>query len=194
MVNIAIFASGSGSNAERIIQFYEKSNAVTISLIVCNKKDAYVFERAKKLQVEAVYLSKNQINDADVLVPILNEKKVDMIVLAGFLLLVPAYLIEAYTNRIINIHPALLPKYGGKGMYGMHVHEAVVAHHEKETGITVHYVNEKYDEGAVILQAHCQLNESDTAESVANKIHALEYRYFPVAIGQVLEDQFGLKA
>lgn len=194
MVNIAIFASGSGSNAERIAHYFSDSNHVNIALILCNKQDAFVFERAKKLGIEALFLNKGQMNDSTVLLPVLQERSIDFVVLAGYLLLIPRFLIQAFPSKIVNIHPALLPNYGGKGMYGMHVHQAVIQNKESSSGITIHFVNEQYDEGGIILQAHCELNATDTPESLAQKIHFLEHRYFPIAIEHILEQQFGIEA
>lgn len=182
MKRIAIFASGSGSNAENIAHYFKSNPEVEISIILSNKKDAFVLERAKKLNIPSQTFSRNDFYETDSIVNLLKEKQIDLIVLAGFLWLVPDSLIKSYPNRIINIHPALLPNYGGKGMYGMNVHKAVIASQEKESGITIHVVNEKYDDGETILQAKCPIDENDTAEDLANKIHELEYEYFPRAV------------
>ncbi|MDL2303131.1 phosphoribosylglycinamide formyltransferase [Dysgonomonas sp. OttesenSCG-928-D17] len=187
MIKLAIFASGSGSNAENIIEYFRGDNSVTIPLIVSNKEDAYVHQRAKKLNVESVTFSKNDFYSSDKVLEFLQQKGIDFIILAGFLLKVPASLLTAYPDRIINIHPALLPKYGGKGMYGDNVHKAVVAAGETESGITIHYVNENYDEGAVIFQAKCPVLAGDTYEDVASKVHALEYIHFPKVIEALLK-------
>lgn len=184
MKRIAILASGSGSNAENIIRYFSANPIFSFPIIISNKGDAYVHERAKNLGVSSVTVSKEGFNSGEVL-ELLRKHKIDAIVLAGFLLKIPDNLIEAYPNKIVNIHPALLPKYGGKGMYGHHVHEAVVANKESESGITIHYVNENYDEGAIIFQAKCEVLATDTAEDVAEKVHELEYRYFPEVIEQV---------
>jgi phosphoribosylglycinamide formyltransferase-1 len=177
--NIALFASGNGTNVQRIAEYFRGSETVCVKLIVCNNAKAYVLERAKNLGIESFLINdKEQFFHSEELFCILQQHGIDWIVLAGFLWLIPDYLIEAYPNRIINIHPALLPKYGGKGMYGMRVHEAVVANGEKETGITIHYVNGCYDEGEVIFQAKCSLSPDDTAEDVAGKVHGLEYEWF----------------
>jgi len=186
MIKIAVFASGSGSNAENIVKHFSGSPEVEISLLISNNPTAGVHERMKKLGVPSVTYSKNDFQEAEPILKILTEFHIDWIVLAGFLKKIPALLLQAYPNRIINIHPALLPKYGGKGMYGMHVHEAVVAAREKETGITIHYVNENYDEGPAIFQATCPVLPTDTPEDVAHKIHALEYEYFPKVIEQLI--------
>lgn len=183
--NLAIFASGSGSNAENIITYFSGNDNVSFPFILCNKEDAYVKVRAERLGVPFRYFTKEEWKDGTVL-GWLREAKVDYVILAGFLLKVPTSLIQEYPNKIVNIHPALLPKYGGKGMYGMHVHEAVVAAGEKESGISIHYVNENLDEGQVIFQAKCKVLPSDTPEDVAHHVHELEYEYFPKVIAQVI--------
>ena len=166
---------------------YFKDNPVAeVGLILTNKADAFVLERAKKLAVESVVFYSEQLKSGE-LVSLLKDKNIDFIVLAGFLLKIPENLIAAFPNKIINIHPALLPKYGGKGMYGDAVHKAVIANKEKESGITIHYINEHYDEGAIIFQEKCTVSETDTYEEVAHKIHQLEYEHFPRVIEEVLE-------
>lgn len=187
MKNIILFASGSGSNVENIIGYFKKYEAKFNFFIFTNNPNAYVIERAKKLDVPCFVVSKNEIKENSFLNRI-EEINPDLIVLAGFLLMFPASIIEKYPNKVINIHPALLPKYGGKGMYGMHVHEAVVANNEKETGITIHYVNEKYDEGAIIFQAKTNIEPGFSSQDVANAIHKLEYEYFPKTIESLLAD------
>lgn len=187
-IKIAIFASGSGSNAENIIRYFEQSKRVDIVLILSNKSDAFVHERAKKLHIPSLSFTKNQFSESDYILNLLKEKKIDLIILAGFLLKIPTNLIQAYPNKIINIHPALLPKYGGKGMYGQHVHEAVVAHNEKETGITIHYVNEHYDEGTIIFQAKCAVLPTDTVDDVAQRVHQLEYEHFPKVVEKFIQE------
>ncbi len=184
--NIAIFASGSGSNAENIINYFQENELINIALILCNRKDAYVFQRAVRLGVEARYFSRSDFEQADKIVAILKEFKIDFIVLAGFLLCVSPVIIKEYPDKIVNIHPALLPRYGGKGMYGDKVHQAVIAAGEKESGITIHYVNERYDEGAIIFQARCPIEAGDGFEEVARKVHALEYEHFPRIIQSVI--------
>lgn len=184
---VAIFASGSGSNAENLVNYFSGNDRIEFPVIVSNKKDAYVHERARKLGIPSVAFQKSSFEGEEVL-NLLKTYEVDFIILAGFLLKVPDILLRAYPDRIVNIHPALLPKFGGKGMYGMHVHEAVVASGEKETGITIHYVNEHYDEGTVIYQAKCDVLPSDTPEDVAEKVHALEYEYFPKVVEAVLSN------
>lgn len=186
MKNIVLLASGSGSNAENIIEYFKNKNIECTFHIITNKKDAFVLERAKKLDVSAEVITKKQ-NDEGVLYERMKELNPDLIVLAGYLLLFPAKIIQEFPNKIINIHPALLPKYGGKGMYGNFVHEAVVANKETETGITIHFVSEHYDEGAIVFQVKTQVDPNDSAEDVANKVHLLEYEHFPKVIEQLLK-------
>ena len=183
---IAIFASGSGSNAENISEYFAHNEKIEVSLIISNKADAFVLERAKKLGIPATVITNKQMQEAESVLSLLKKQAIDFIVLAGYLLKVPAYLIEAYPQAIVNIHPALLPKFGGKGMYGDHVHQAVVNAGETESGITIHYVNENYDEGATIFQAKCPVLPEDTFEDVAKKVHALEYAHFPHIIDEVI--------
>jgi phosphoribosylglycinamide formyltransferase-1 len=185
MKRIAIFASGSGSNAENIIHYFNDKKTATVVKVLCNNKNAKVFERCSRLNISCELFSKEDFFASDT---ILNQLKddADIIVLAGFLWKIPSNLIDAFPNKIINIHPALLPKYGGKGMYGMHVHNAVKDNNEIESGITIHFVNENYDEGAIIFQAKTQLNPSDTPEDIAQKIHLLEYEHFPKVIDNII--------
>lgn len=184
--NIAIFASGSGSNAENIVDYFRDNPSVNISLFLTNNPKAYVKERAKKLQIPIVEFSREQFYGSEEILNILKTHSIDLIVLAGFLWLVPDNLIRAFPNQIINIHPALLPKYGGKGMYGNRVHEAVKKAGDYETGITIHYVNAQYDQGKIIFQTTCSLDDSDTPQSIAEKVHDLEYKYFPKVIENLL--------
>jgi phosphoribosylglycinamide formyltransferase-1 len=184
---IAIFFFVYGSNAQRIEEYFSGKFMATVALIVSNRKEAYVLERARSLQIPAYCFSKEQFAEGDDVLALLREYRIDFVVLAGFLLLIPQKIIQAFPNSIVNIHPALLPKFGGKGMYGSYVHEAVIAAKEKESGITVHFVNEKYDEGTHILQATCPVTANDTPDTLAEKIHKLEYEYFPKAIEQVLK-------
>lgn len=184
-IKIAIFASGSGSNAENIANYYSKSSVFEFPLIISNKADAFVHERAKKLQIPSFTFSREEFLAGDKIITLLNEHDIEYIVLAGFLLKIPTVLVDAYPNKIINIHPALLPKFGGKGMYGHHVHQAVVDAGETESGITVHYVNGNYDEGNIIFQAKCPVLPTDTADTIAEKVHALEYEHFPRIIGEI---------
>jgi len=194
MIKLAIFASGSGSNAENIARYFQHSADVVITLILTNKADAFVLERAKKMEIPTVIFSKKELLESDSLLKLLQKQEIDWVILAGFLLKIPENLLKAYPNRILNIHPALLPKYGGKGMYGSRVHEAVVAAKEVESGITVHYVNSCYDEGNIIFQATCPVLSSDTANEVAEKVHRLEYDYFPKVIDQTIHGMEGLKS
>lgn len=187
MHRIAIFASGTGTNAHKIIaHFSNKAKNIVPALVVCNKPDAGVIAIAKDWNVEVLMIAKEPFFNGDAYVPFLQARGIDFIVLAGFLWKLPAKLIAAYPDKIINIHPALLPNYGGKGMYGSHVHAAVIANKEKESGITIHYVNEHYDEGAIIFQAKTTVENNDTPETLAAKIHALEHQYFPATIENLL--------
>lgn len=186
MKRIAVFASGSGSNAENIVKFFRNNDLARVTIILSNKKDAYVLERAQQLGVPSISFNREDFYNSNKIVRTLEEQGIDMIVLAGFLWLVPQSLIDKYDGRIVNIHPALLPKYGGKGMFGMNVHNAVVAEKETETGITIHYVNGRYDEGNVIFQAKVSVNPSDTPEMVADKVHHLEYEYFPKIVEKLI--------
>lgn len=185
MKNIAIFASGSGSNAENIIRYFqERPERGEVALVVCNKADAGVLERAERLGVESRVMSRAEINDPELMLPLLESRGVDTIVLAGFLLMVPGFLLERYHERILNIHPSLLPKFGGKGMYGRHVHEAVVAAGERETGITVHIVSEKCDEGRIVFQASVAVDPADSSADVEAKVHDLERQHFPRVVDE----------
>ncbi|MEP2026477.1 MAG: phosphoribosylglycinamide formyltransferase [Reichenbachiella sp.] len=187
MKRLAIFASGSGSNAEQITNyFHSKETEVSIDLILTNKPKAYVLERAKKLGVDSKIFDRDAFYKTNEIVELLKSRNIDLVILAGFLWLIPENLITAYPDRIINIHPALLPKYGGKGMYGSNVHEAVVANKEKESGITIHLVDEIYDNGAILRQEKCEVSATDTPDLVAEKIHELEYEYFPKTIEEYL--------
>lgn len=182
---IAIFASGSGSNAENIIHYFSESDKFVFPVILSNKADAFVHERAKKLEINSFTFSREQFVAGEEVLSFLKTFKIDYIILAGFLLKVPEVLIRAFPNKIINIHPALLPNYGGKGMYGDNVHKAVKAAGDSESGITIHYVNENYDEGNIILQAKCPLTDEDTPETIAQKVHKLEYEHFPKAVEMI---------
>ncbi len=188
MIKLALFASGSGTNVENIAQYFKDNNHVDVSLVLCNKPDAYVLERAKKLNIATKVFNKETFYNSTEIVNLLIESKIDMVVLAGFLWLIPQNLIGAFPKRIINIHPALLPKYGGKGMYGGKVHEAVVANKELESGITIHFVNEHYDEGDIIFQNTCDVLPGDSPDDVAKKVHALEYEHFPKVIEQLAKN------
>lgn len=189
-VNLAIFVSGSGTNCENIIKYFAGSERVRCALVVSNKADAYALVRAERLGVPTAVVGKPQLNDADFLMPLMRRYAVDFIVLAGFLPLVPNFLIDAYPRRIINIHPALLPKYGGRGMWGHHVHEAVKAAGETETGMTVHYVTPVCDSGDIIVQYRVALSPDDTPDDIAAKEHVLEMEHFPKVIEELLEKEF----
>ncbi len=187
MKNIAIFASGTGTNARKIISYFGPNPEVSVQLVVSDRADARVLQLAEAEGIDTVVLERKAFYESEDLLSILDKYAIDLIVLAGFLWLIPPYLVEAYAGRIVNIHPALLPKYGGKGMYGMHVHRAVKAAGESESGITIHYVNERYDEGQVIFQARCRLDETDTPESIAAKVQRLEHQHFAPVIERILE-------
>ncbi len=188
-IRIAIFASGSGSNAENIIRYFSNHPNFVFPVILSNNEKAFVHERAKKLGVPSVTFSKEDFLKGEKILNFLQEQKIDAIVLAGFLLQVPLLVIDAYPQKIINIHPALLPKFGGKGMYGMRVHEAVKEAGETETGITIHYVNNEYDAGEIIFQAKCPVLPEDTPETIAKKVHELEYQYYPRVIEKIWGQQ-----
>jgi len=185
-INLALFASGSGTNAENIAKYFAKNSQINISCILCNKPDAYVIERAKNLKLDFLVFNKTDFQKNGKVENYLLEKNVNFIILAGFLWLIPEWLIEKYPNKIVNIHPALLPKYGGKGMYGDNVHKAVLENKEKETGISIHYVNKNYDEGDIIFQAKTTIDETDSIESIAQKVHKLEYKFYPQVIENIL--------
>ena len=185
MKKIVVFASGSGSNAENIIKYFNLKGKARVTCVFTNNAQAKVIDRAKNLNVTTEIFSKKELNESELLHKI-NSIAPDLIILAGFLLKFPSSIINQYSNKIINIHPALLPKFGGKGMYGMHVHQAVVDQKETETGITIHYVNENYDEGAIVFQKSFALEGNETPEDVANKIHELEHLHFPEIIAQLL--------
>ena len=187
-LNIAIFVSGSGSNCENLIRYFADSERVNCALVVSNKPDALALERAQKLGVPTAVTPKAQLNDPDVMLPLLREYDIQFIVLAGFLPLIPTFLIDAYPRRIVNLHPALLPKYGGKGMWGHHVHEAVKAAGETETGMTVHWVTPVCDSGEIIAQYKVALSLDDSVDDIAEKEHQLEMKYFPKVVEQVLSD------
>ena len=184
MKNIAILASGSGSNAENIIRFFMNHPTIRVDSVWSNKSDAFVLERAERLSIEAHRFGKNEMTNTDWLLDEFRKRRIDLIVLAGFLLLLPSKFVREF--KVINIHPALLPFYGGKGMYGSHVHEAVIANGEKESGITIHLVDEVYDHGLILFQARCQIDHFETPETLAGKIHELEMSHFPKTIESLL--------
>jgi phosphoribosylglycinamide formyltransferase-1 len=186
MRNIAIFASGSGTNAENIIKYFSNKETGKVSLVLSNKRDAFVLKRAAMHKIKSVFFDHNDFYNSVKVIEYLQSDNIDLIVLAGFLWLVPDNILNLYRRRVINIHPALLPLYGGKGMYGDKVHKAVISNHDKESGITIHYVNNQYDAGDIIFQARCSVDESDTPDSLAVKVHALEYEYFPGVIENLL--------
>lgn len=191
MKRIVIFASGSGSNAENIIRFFQTKKSIDVTHVLTNNQHAKVLDRCKKLNISTLVFDRSEFSKSDEVLNFL-KNEADYIVLAGFLWRVPSKIVEAFPNKIINIHPALLPKYGGKGMYGMNVHKAVKENLELETGITIHFVNENYDEGAIIFQAKTPVTFDDTPEDIANKVHELEYKFFPEVIEKViLEDKIG---
>ncbi len=182
MKNIAIFASGTGTNAENIIKYFSTKNSARVILVLSNKSHAPVLERAAKFNIETGFFDRHQFYDTEEVVNLLLKKKTDLIVLAGFLWLVPDNILTLFRGRILNIHPALLPSYGGKGMYGDRVHKAVIAAGEEESGITVHYVNEVYDSGDIIFQARCKVYPDDDIHSLAERVHSLEYEHYPAVI------------
>jgi phosphoribosylglycinamide formyltransferase 1 len=187
MKNIAIFASGEGTNAENLFNYFNNDKRVKIKLVVTNSDTAGVIKRAEKFKKNVHIISKTALYEyTSQIIEFLNTENIDVIILAGFLLKIPEDFIKAFPNKIINIHPSLLPKYGGKGMYGMNVHNTVIQNKEKESGITIHFVNEEYDKGEVILQAKCDVNENDTPESLSIKIRKLEFEYFPKAIEKII--------
>lgn len=187
MKRVVIFASGSGSNAENLIKFFHNSDSASVIQVLTNNPHAKVLDRCKKLNVSALSFNRIAFYKSEDVLNILKASQPDLIVLAGFLWKFPEFILKEFPNKVINIHPALLPKYGGKGMYGMYVHQAVVEHKEVETGITIHYVNENYDEGAVIFQAKCKVSPTDSAEDVAEKIHLLEMKHFPLVVDDILK-------
>jgi len=187
MHHIAIFASGSGSNAQQITEYFSTHPDIRVRLILSNNPDAYVLERSENMGIPSYLFNNKEFYTSESVLKVLQDYEISFLVLAGFLWLVPDYLLKAYPGRIINIHPALLPKFGGKGMYGEKVHQAVIQSGEKRTGISIHYVNEKYDEGEIIFQASFKIKPDDTPESIAERVHALEYRHFPEVIEEVLK-------
>lgn len=189
MKNIAIFASGGGSNAQKIIDHFESDPNINIVSLLSNKSDAYALTRATNHGIKTKVFDRPTFRESNEIVDYLKDQKIDLIVLAGFLWLVPKNLVDAFPNKIINIHPALLPKFGGKGMHGMNVHTAVAEAKEKESGITIHYVNEKYDEGNIIFQAKCEIDGNDSPEQIAAKVLSLEHKHFPLVIEDLLSNQ-----
>ena len=192
MKRIAIFASGSGSNAENIVKYFERHPDAVVDCILCNRPKAYVVQRAKGLGIESYTFGRKELYNSKSVLDYLLSRSIDYVVLAGFLWLVPNDLVEAFPKRIVNIHPALLPKYGGKGMYGEHVHEAVFKNKDRYSGITIHYVNQHYDEGGQIFQAECKVDHCQTAKEVARTVLTLEHKFYPIVIESILmgSDEF----
>lgn len=186
---IAIFASGAGTNAENIIRFFEKDENIEVALVVCNKETAGVNDVAKRHNIPVLTISHSDLDNPARMISTMISAKINFIVLAGFLKKLPNALVESFHKKIVNIHPALLPKYGGKGMYGKHVHETVVSNKDSISGITIHYVDEVYDNGEIIFQATCEVLVEDNADSLADKIHALEYEHYPLVIKRLIEEQ-----
>jgi phosphoribosylglycinamide formyltransferase-1 len=185
---IAIFASGEGTNAQNIIEYFRGSEKVKIALIVSNNAGAKVLEKAKNANIPALLVNRNMFYESDSVINTLKNAGIDLVVLAGFLWMIPGNLVKAFPDKIVNIHPALLPKFGGKGMYGMNVHKAVIAAGEKESGISIHFVNEHYDEGKIISQHTCLVEKYDTPETLAERIHRLEHENFPKVIEKLLSN------
>lgn len=186
MKNIAIFASGSGSNAEQLIKYFTHHQSISVAVVITNKANAGVIARAERLQVPHIVINDQQANDGQYLLSLLKQHQIDLVVLAGYLKLFPADVIQQFPDRVINLHPSLLPKYGGKGMYGSKVHEAVLANNEIESGITIHFVNEEYDKGAIIHQSEVLISTDETVESLATKIHHLEHENLAKVVEEVL--------
>ena len=184
--NIAVLASGSGTNAENIIRYFREKSSACVALVLTNRQNAFVLERSRGLEVPCFYFPKSDWENGEAILSVLREHDIDFVVLAGFLARVPDLILHAYPNKMINIHPSLLPKFGGKGMYGDRVHEAVIAAGEEESGITIHYTNEHYDEGDTIFQAKCPVLPDDSAIDVAQKVHSLEYKHYPLIIERTI--------
>ena len=193
MSNLAIFASGSGSNAENIYKYFNNHDNINVKLFCCNNAKAFVIERSKDLGIDCFVFNREDYSNERLILKKLSEYQIDFIILAGYLWLIPTWLIKNYPDKIINIHPALLPKYGGKGMYGMNVHNAIIENKETESGITIHLVNENYDEGKSIFQAKCKIEPDDSAELLAQKVHELEYEYFPKVVEKYILEIEGSK-
>lgn len=188
MKNITIFASGSGTNAENLMRYFRTNPLGRVKLVLTNRPGAGVIQRAQSFDIETIVFDRTQLYHTGEVLSILKERRTDFIVLAGFLWLIPDPILQQFEGKIVNIHPALLPSYGGKGMYGQRVHEAVIANGDSESGITIHHVNQNYDEGDIIFQATCTVEKGETPESLAEKIHALEYRYFPGIVDKLLQE------
>lgn len=186
MHELAIFASGSGTNAENIIKYFWNKQQISVSCICCNNPDAFIIQRAKKYNIDVLTFSKEDFYNSTKVIDYLRGHNINWIILAGFLWLVPEYLIDAFQSRILNIHPALLPKYGGKGMYGVRVHQAVIDNNEKQSGITIHVIDREYDKGKIVFQDTCPVLPEDTPESLAKRVHQLEYEHYPKVIEKML--------
>ena len=186
MTQIALFSSGNGTNAENIIKYFKKSTDINVAMVVSNNQNAFVHQRAKLLNVPSYTFTKKEITEGSAVLSLLKKHHIKYIILAGFLLKIPYTVLNSFPNRIINIHPALLPKHGGKGMYGDNVHKKVIEERDSQSGITIHYVNEKYDDGEIIFQATCNIQPNDTYEDVAQKVHKLEYAHFPHIIEEII--------
>jgi len=188
MNKIAIFASGSGTNAQNIIEYFNTKKTAVVSCVLSNKSDAYVLKRAQNFNIPTLTFNRQEFYESAKVLDFLIENEINWIVLAGFLWLVPENIVDSFPGRIVNIHPALLPKHGGKGMYGLNVHKTVIENKESETGITIHFVNKKYDEGNIIFQTRCSVNNADTPGSLADRVHQLEYKYYPLIIEQLIKN------
>ena len=189
-VKLAIFASGSGTNAEAIFNYFDGHKHIAVGGLLSNNANAYALQRARNHKIPQFVFDRGEFKDTSKIIGKLEEWGIDAIVLAGFLWLIPEYLVVRFQDRIVNIHPALLPKFGGKGMYGAHVHQAVLDAGEKETGITIHLVNQHYDEGQIIFQERCEVDKDDTPESLAAKVHKLEHQYYPQVIEKWLSAKY----
>ncbi len=188
MKHLAIFASGNGTNAERIIKHFENSNTSQVKVVFTNNSKAGVINRAHELFIDVHIISRNDLYDTNKVLNIIKQYNIDLIILAGFLWLIPESLINIFENRILNIHPALLPNYGGKGMYGIRVHEAIIAAGDSKSGITIHKVNKHYDKGQILFQADFDIDKNETPQSLADKIHLLEYKHFPIVVEEYIID------
>jgi phosphoribosylglycinamide formyltransferase-1 len=188
MRNIAIFASGSGTNAENIINYFSTRNTAKVTLVLSNNRNSFVLERAARLNIRSVFFDRKEFYITGKVLRYLQLYKIDFVVLAGFLWLIPEDILTQYNGKIVNIHPALLPDHGGKGMYGDHVHKAVLKNHDRESGISIHHVNSKYDSGDIIFQAKCKVDPTDTVESLAERVHALEYLHYPKILEQMIQN------
>ena len=186
---IAIMASGNGTNAQNLIQYFKNHKSIHVVLVISNRSDAYVLQRAKGEQVPSMVIQKQDWQDKEKVLSIFKSRDIEFVVLAGYLLLLPSWLVKRYQGRIINIHPSLLPRYGGKGMYGDKIHKAVIEAGDKLSGITIHYVNEEYDKGDIIFQTECSVDPNDTPDTLAAKIHKLEYEHFPRVAEKIIREK-----